>query len=228
LDIIELTPELVVINKPVGRHSHPLLPGEQGTVANALVARFSECITASVASREGGLIHRLDLYTSGVLLAARHRTAYLHFRELFTGGHVQKHYLALVVGVINESGSILTGIRPMPNDPARVKVVELDEIDHDSPTAHTEFYPIEQLGTFTLVRLIATTGRRHQIRVHMAHIGHPLVGDETYGGPTVAGVQGAFLHAEQIKIHSEGYSFSAPLPSQRQEFLERLRGKKKE
>lgn len=221
LEILEERPDLVVINKPATMACHPLVPGETDTVANALVARYPECAAASPMAREGGLVHRLDWSTSGLLLAARNRQAYGQLRGMFSSSQVVKTYLALVFGEVSAPGRIDQALHTMPGDRTRMKVVtEGDPLKGQH--AESEYAPVQALGAFTLVRVTCRTGRRHQVRVHMAAVGHPLVGDTLYGGPQEEGVEGAMLHAHHLQLTSRQESFTAPLPADRLEFLEQL------
>jgi 23S rRNA pseudouridine1911/1915/1917 synthase len=218
LRVIAVRPHLVVVNKPPGMPCHPLVPGETETVANAVVALFPECLKASPQAREGGLVHRLDWSTSGLLVAARSREAYGQLRGLFGQGQVEKEYLALVAGQVTGPGQVDRPVEAAPGDHSRVRVV-LTRDDRGQP-ALTEYHPLEMLGDTTLLRVRSTTGRRHQVRVHLAHVGHPLVGDDLYGGPALPGVEGAFLHASAIKIAGE--TFEAALPAERRAILAEL------
>jgi 23S rRNA pseudouridine1911/1915/1917 synthase len=121
LAVLHEDAQLVFVDKPAGRPSHPLKPGETGTVANALVARYPECAEASVDAREGGLCHRLDVETSGVLLAARTRSAWEAMRQAFSGRDVDKRYLALVTGPLADEGDIELPLRHHPRHPDRVE-----------------------------------------------------------------------------------------------------------
>ncbi len=217
LELLSVSESLVVINKAIGLPCHPLVPGETETVANALVARFPECASASPHAREAGLVHRLDHSTSGVLLAARTPQAYGRLRGLFSGGQVAKHYLALAVGRIDGPGVVERKLSTMPGDGRRMVVLE-----SGGQAARTAYRPLAALGEHTLVALEARTGRRHQIRAHLAHVGHPLCGDELYGGPSLEGAEGAFLHASRLAIDAEGLFFQAPLPAIRAALLRRL------
>lgn len=223
LEIIAVLPELIVINKQPGVACYPLVPGETDTVANALAAKFPECAESSPIAREGGLVHRLDASTSGVLLAARSRTAYGRLRGMFSGGQVLKHYQALVAGSLVEAGRISLPLRPMPGDPRRVMVVAAG-FHADSQRAETDYQLLESLGWCSWVELRSRSGRRHQIRVHLAHLGHPLVGDALYGGPSLPSVDGAFLHASRLML-PDGVDLSAPLPRSREQVLAELRAK---
>lgn len=225
LDLLDLLDDLVVLNKPAGISCHPLVPGETDTVANALAARFPECVTASAQLREGGLVHRLDWSTSGVLMAARNPKSYGHWRGLFSSHQVLKRYLALVSGAVEQAGEVRSLVRTMPGDYTRMQVVYPNQPDHGGKQAETMYRPLERLGPYTLIEVSCRTGLRHQVRVHLAHVGHPLLGDDKYGGPSMEGVAGAVLHARsvlaQVKLDEET-EFKAPLPPEREQLLRRL------
>lgn len=201
---------LVALSKPAGMPSHPLRAGERGTAANALVFRYPECAGASADPREAGLCHRLDTGTSGALLAARTRDAYLAVREAFRAGEVEKAYLALVAGAPGE------------------REVRAPVQDHGLP-AETRFHPVERLGEWSLVRCLTRGGQRHQVRVHAAAAGHPLAGDARYGGAALAGLDGFFLHAECMRLRhpttGAAIEIRAPLPRDREALLAALRGR---
>jgi 23S rRNA pseudouridine1911/1915/1917 synthase len=187
---------LVVVDKPAGRPSHPLKPGEMGTVANALIARYPECAQASEDSREGGLCHRLDIETSGVLLAARTREAWQRMRTAFSGREVDKHYLALVTGPLADEGEIELPLRHHPRHPDRVEPALPGE--EGAREAHSLFQVRARAGDFSLVDVRILTGVLHQVRAHLAGIGAPLVGDTLYGGREEQGLSRFFLHARAL------------------------------
>ena len=215
LRVVAVYPYMVAFNKPAGMSSHPLLPGEQGTAANAIAALFPECVEASARAREAGLVNRLDWGTSGLLLAARDRSAHNELRGLFSAGQVRKSYLALVAGALKEARSISGRIAPRPGDRRRVRV--LPEDASDGQPALSEVRPLEQRGACTLVRVRCRSGRRHQVRIHLAHIGHPLLGDSLYGGPTSDAIQMPFLHAHTLQVAGE--KLTAGLPARRRAAL---------
>jgi 23S rRNA pseudouridine1911/1915/1917 synthase len=226
LHVIAEGPDLLVLNKAAGLPCHPLVPGETDTVANALAARFPECVEASAQARECGLVHRLDWCTSGLLLAARNPTTYGRLRGMFSSGQVLKQYLALVEGIVDQPGTVSSFLRTMPGDRTRMQVVSADMLDKGSREAETDYAPLERLEErgLTLVKVTCRTGRRHQVRAHLAHAGHPLLGDDKYGGPSAEGVEGAFLHAARIELLPGGVTYEAPLPRARLEVLRRLGG----
>ena len=222
LVVIDRTGRLVVLNKPPGVACHPLTPGETGTLANALVARFPDCATASPDPREAGLVHRLDQGTSGVLLAARSREAYTALRRMFSAGRVAKEYLALVEGGVEREDEVVSALRTHPGDRRRVEVVSQYSAE-GGKLAETRFQPRERLGRFTLVWVHCSTGQRHQVRVHLAHAGYPVADDELYGAAALPGAGGAFLHASRVALPDGEGTFEADLPPGRETILMRLR-----
>ena len=209
--------QIVVADKPAGMPSHPLKPGETGTAANALVGRFPELAGVGPAAREGGLVHRLDADTSGLLLAARTEAAHAMLRAQFTARSVEKGYLALVAGELHAGGEIDVPLAHDPHDNRKVRAASDAEWaeTHGARPAVTRFTPAERRAGFTLVEVEIATGVLHQIRAHLAFIGHPLAGDVLYGGPAVAGLGRHFLHAARLGfLHPDGSKprFASPLP----------------
>lgn len=198
LEVLYEDAALVAVDKPAGRPSHPLRPGETGTVANVLVARYPECAQASEDTREGGLCHRLDIETSGVLLAARTREAWHAMRAAFGGRGVDKRYLALVTGPLAEEGEIEVPLRHHPRHPDRVEpALPGSEGARD---AHSIFRVLGRAGEYSLVEVRILTGVLHQVRAHLAGVGAPLVGDTLYGGREESGLSRFFLHAQSLEF----------------------------
>src|SRR5947208_8678142 len=215
--IVHADAHLIVADKPAGMPSHPLKPGERGTAANALVGRFPELAQVGPAAREGGLVHRLDADTSGLLLAARTEAAHAMLRAQFTARSVEKGYLALVAGELHAGGEIDVPLAHDPHDNRKVRAASDAEWaeTHGARPAVTRFTPAERRAGFTLVEVEIATGVLHQIRAHLAFIGHPLAGDVLYGGPAVAGLGRHFLHAARLGfLHPDGSKprFASPLP----------------
>jgi 23S rRNA pseudouridine1911/1915/1917 synthase len=190
LAVLWVDEEVVAVNKPAGEPTHPLRPGERGTLVNALVARYPESALASDDPREGGAAHRLDRETSGVLVAARTNAAWRALRDAFGRGASRKRYLALVVGTPEEHAVIEGSIEPAG---ARVRV------GRGGPPARTEALRLLAGPGAALVLATTTTGRMHQVRAHLASAGHPLMGDVLYGGPALDG-DGHLLHAARLSL----------------------------
>ncbi|MFL5409696.1 MAG: RluA family pseudouridine synthase [Myxococcales bacterium] len=216
--IVHADEHIVVADKPAGMPSHPLKPGEKGTAANALVGRFPELARVGPAPREGGLVHRLDGDTSGLLLAARTDAAHTALRAQFAARTVEKGYLALVAGELQAGGEIAVPLAHDPQDPRRVRAASDPEWAeaHDARPALTRFEPRERRRGFTLVDVEIATGVMHQIRAHLAFIGHPIAGDDLYGGPRLPELARHFLHAARIGFAHPGGGralFESPLPA---------------
>ncbi len=187
---------LLAVDKPAGMPSHPLKPGERGTVANALVARFPEVALAAEEVREGGLVHRLDVDTSGVLLAARDRHSWEAVRALFRDRAVDKRYWALVSGPISDTGAIDLPLRHK----GETRVEPAVDGGEEGREALSEFHVLQRSGEFALVEVRILTGVLHQVRAHLAAIGAPLVGDALYGGRPFSGLRRFFLHARSLGL----------------------------
>jgi 23S rRNA pseudouridine1911/1915/1917 synthase len=205
LVILFETPDLVVIAKPAGKPSQPLRAGELGTMANAIAARFPECATLGDDPRDGGLVHRLDIGTSGALIAARNEATYRTLRAAFASGQIEKEYLAI------------TERRPVSTecDAPLAQRGKRAIVDHtDGLAAYTQFVVEKAVGGHALVRCLARTGRMHQIRAHLAHLDAPIVGDTQYGGAALPGHDGFFLHAERLTfpLGAERHTIDAPMP----------------
>jgi 23S rRNA pseudouridine1911/1915/1917 synthase len=226
-------PRLVVVDKPAGVAVHPLAPGEGGTLANAVVARYPECAEASPDPREGGAVQRLDLETSGCVVFARDREAWEVIHASLRERRVEKIYLALVVGRIAAGGVVST---PLAQRGGRA-VTAPDELAEERlrarglrPRAAETRYEIERrFERHTLLRVRIVTGVMHQIRAHLAHLGHPVAGDALYGGEGAAtpGLHRQFLHAERIALDAPGaggrLEATSPLPPDLAAVLDALR-----
>lgn len=211
LDLLVERADLVAVNKPAGVPSQPLRAGELGTIANALAHRFPECAAIGADARDGGLVHRLDIGTSGVLVAARTEEKYRELRDAFGAGLVHKEYLAITEGipVSREADAPLA---------QRGKKVAVDHTD--GLAAYTSFTIVTATMSHALVRCTAQTGRMHQVRAHLAYVGAPIVGDTLYGATSVE-EPGFFLHAEKLTLPREE-PIVAPLPARFARMIEAL------
>ena len=200
---------MIVVAKPGLMPCYPLRPGERGTIMNAAVAQYPETATIGDHPLEGGLVHRLDNGTSGALIIARTEEAFTFLRGAIQNGLVMRCYRALVAGRIDHPIDIETPVAHHPKNPRRmVTVADASEATggvryRSAPRpAFTRIQPIERIKDFTLVEAMPRTGSRHQIRVHLAGVGHPIAGDLLYGGPAIDGLaHGRFwLHLAEIGL----------------------------
>lgn len=216
-----------VVEKQAGWPTHPLRPGETGTLANAVVARWPECVEASVDPREGGVTHRLDTPTSGLVVAARNRRVWENLRGQFSNRTVTRRYLALVEGSYTGPSYIDTPIGSRGGSPRRmVATADPGQARRlGAREAITSVEVLERREGHTLVRCTIATGVMHQIRVHLAHVGHPVTGDPLYGHPG-AGIPRLFLHAAFLAfddpVTGERRSFESPLPADLRAVLDSL------
>ena len=235
LSIIFEDPHIIVLNKPAGLVVHPAPGNYTGTLVNALLFHYGSLPSlgggAEDARERAGIVHRLDKDTSGVMVIARTHEALRSLSAQFKNRIVKKRYLALVAGVIKKgSGTIEVGLGRHVTERKKISTHT-----HKAREAVTSFVVKERFQNATLVEVEIKTGRTHQIRVHMAHIGHPVLGDRVYGGsrPPKSGegnIPRQMLHAEMLSLlHPDTrspLSFTAPPPADMAEVLEKLRRQK--
>jgi 23S rRNA pseudouridine1911/1915/1917 synthase len=222
LTLLRETQALLFLDKPSGVPAHPLEPGETGTLANALVARFPQVAEASEDPREGGLCHRLDIETSGVMVAAKTRAAWSSVRAAFGERSVDKRYWALVRGPVPDEGEIDLPLR----HGRRADRVEPAVGGGDGAReALSELRVLARHREAALVEVRIHTGVLHQVRAHLAAIGAPIVGDALYGGPADPGLRRFFLHARRLSLRDpdggEALTVESPLPPELAEALAR-------
>jgi 23S rRNA pseudouridine1911/1915/1917 synthase len=211
LAVLYETPEVVVIDKPPGQATAPLVPGEHGTVVNALLARYPEMYGFGFSPRERAVCHRLDTDTSGVLVAARSEQAFADLREGLAQGRFDKRYLLVCAAAdLPESGTIEIPLAPHPKDRRRVYpcIHPRDVARYEPRPASTAWTRLAVEGEWALVEARVAKASRHQIRAHFAGIEHPLAGDALYGGPPAPGLSRHALHA-----HYVGWPGSAVVPA---------------
>jgi 23S rRNA pseudouridine1911/1915/1917 synthase len=203
--------DVIAVDKPGGVRGHALDPRQRGTVAAALLARRPE-LARVAGPLDAGLVHRLDTGTSGVLLAARTPTAYAALREAFRTHAVVKRYLAVVEGTPRVDTVVDV---PLAHDPAdRRRMRPAGTRDRAWP-ARTTVVAVDARGPLATVEVEIRTGVTHQVRAHLAHAGHPVVGDALYGGPLVPLLPPGrhALHAHVVAVAGRGLRIEAPLPA---------------
>lgn len=219
LDVRLETDRLLVVHKPAGLPTAPLRAGELGTLANAIVARFPDVAGVGPEPREPGLVHRLDTDTTGLVLVARTAAAYDELKHALRDGRVDKRYLAVVApgagsgraasvaadGELPDTGTIDIPLAPHPKDKRRVfACVHPRDVARLSPRpATTSFTVLRRWETDdgerrALVEARAAKALRHQVRVHFAALGAPLLGDGLYGGPSAPDLARHALHASRV------------------------------
>lgn len=226
LDILYEDEDVIVVNKARGMVVHPAAGVSRGTLVNALLAHCKDLSGINGALRPG-IVHRLDKDTSGVMIAAKNDAAHRSLAEQIQQKTAKRVYWAILTGNIAEEEGVIHGaIGRNPKDRQKMAVVRENGKD-----ATTKFRVLERFGTYTLVECRLMTGRTHQIRVHMAYIGHPVVGDPKYGVKKCPfSIEGQALHSKTLMFThprtGERMEFEAPLPEDMQMILDDLRGKK--
>jgi 23S rRNA pseudouridine1911/1915/1917 synthase len=178
LQVLYEDDDLVAIDKPAGMVVHAGAGVNSGTLVNALLARF-QSLSALGGDLRPGIVHRLDRFTSGVILVAKNDTAHRALAALFAGRQVEKTYLALVHGNVQADQGRIE--KPIARDPRHR--TRMTARLNSGRAALTEFRVLQRFAGFTFLEVRIGTGRTHQIRVHLASIGHPVAGDRLYGAP---------------------------------------------
>ncbi len=229
LEIIYEDKNLLVVNKPAGLLTHPTLKQKRHTLANALLARYPELREVGENPLRPGIVHRLDQDTSGLLVIAKNQKAFFSLKEQFLKKTVRKKYLALTYGIPKpREGTIEYAIRPSTqNRLKKVAIKNPTSVLHEKKStrnATTNYKVIETIrDEFALLEVTPLTGRTHQIRVHLAAIGHPVVGDRLYGRKSSL-LKRQFLHAYALTLtglNKKKISVTIPLPDDLKQFLEK-------
>jgi 23S rRNA pseudouridine1911/1915/1917 synthase len=214
----------VAIDKPARTPVHPLEPDETGTVLNALAARHPEVQGVGEGGLRSGVVHRLDVDTSGVLLFATREDAFGRIRAGFREHRVTKVYRAVVVGRLEGDGAVELGFVTARHRPAKVRVVADDELARARGVrlGSLRWACVERFERATLVEVRPRTGHLHQIRATFSHLGFPIAGDPTYGAPTdPSGAPRQMLHAALVRF--DEIDVASPDPADFRAVCERLR-----
>jgi len=220
IQIIYEDVDLLVVNKPSGMTTHPA-PGNMAHTLVSAVLSHLPILPESDSPARPGIVHRLDKDTSGLILIAKTPLALANLSAQFKSRSVKKTYLALVCGRLKLSGGVIDA--PIGRDRVRRQRMAIDTIGRCARTAYTV---LEQFHGYTLLEVRPETGRTHQIRVHLASVGHPVAGDVVYGSRSEL-VERQFLHAMRLNFMlpstKETVEFTVPLPSDLQVALDNLR-----
>ncbi len=224
LDVAYEDNDVIVVNKPKGMVVHPAPGHPDGTLVNALLWHCGASLSGINGVLRPGIVHRIDMDTSGLIIAAKNDAAHQALEAQLRDHSLARTYEAIVRGRLREdAGTVDAPIGRHPVDRKRMCVT-----DRNSREAVTHWEVLGRYEGYTHVRCRLETGRTHQIRVHMAHIGHPVAGDVTYGGKWgELGVQGQCLHAKELRfLHpasNKPITVTSELPAYFQEALARLR-----
>lgn len=222
LDIIYEDNDIIVINKPKGMVVHPGNGNPDNTLVNAVLAHCKGSLSGIGGEIRPGIVHRIDKDTSGLIIVAKNDKSHINLSEQIKNHEVTKIYTALVKGNISEDEATID--MPIGRDKKDRKKMS---VTRDGKEAVSHIKVVKRYGNYTLIRVKIDTGRTHQIRVHMAKIGHPVVGDEVYSsGKNEFGVKGQMLHSTILKfkhpISGKEIMLEAPLPQYFENVLSKL------
>ena len=222
IDIIYEDDDIIVVNKPKGMVVHPANGNPDGTLVNAIMAICKDSLSGIGGEIRPGIVHRLDKDTSGLLIVAKNDKAHVNMSEQIKNHEVKKTYIALVRGVVKENeATIDMPIGRSTSDRKKMAVIKTGR------NAVTHIKVLKRYNKYTLLQVNIETGRTHQIRVHLSHIGYPIVGDYTYSnGKNEFGVVGQCLHAKCLEfkhpITGTEMKLEAPLPKYFEEIIQKL------
>ena len=212
--------DIIVVNKPKGMVVHPANGNPDGTLVNAIMAMCKDSLSGIGGEIRPGIVHRLDKDTSGLLIVAKNDKAHINMSEQIKNREVKKIYIALVRGVVSENeATINMPIGRSTKDRKKMAVRK------DGKEAVTHFKVLKRYNKYTLLEVKIDTGRTHQIRVHMAEIGHPVVGDMVYSnGKNEFGVEGQMLHAKSLDFKHPITGKPMHLEAELPEYFEKVLG----
>ena len=218
--------DIIVLNKPKGMVVHPANGNPDGTLVNAVMAICKDSLSGIGGEIRPGIVHRLDKSTSGAIIVAKNDKAHINLSEQIKNHEVKKTYIALVRGIVKENNATINmPIARSKNDRKKMAV------DKNGKEAVTHFKVLERFSDCTLLEVNIETGRTHQIRVHLSHIGYPIIGDDVYSnGKNKWGIEGQCLHAKSLDfkhpITGKKMHIEAELPEYFKEVLEGLKNEK--
>lgn len=222
LDVLYEDDDIILVNKAKGMVVHPANGNLDGTLVNALMAKCKDSLSGIGGEIRPGIVHRLDKDTSGVIIVAKNDKAHINLSTQIKNKKMKKTYICLVRGNIpNEDATIDMPIARSKKDRKKMAV------DKDGKNAITHFRVLKRYNGYSLLEVNIETGRTHQIRVHLSHIGYPIVGDEVYSnGKNPFGVKGQMLHAKSLEFThpttSKRMKIEAPIPEYFEKTLQTL------
>ena len=227
LDILYEDQDLLIVNKPKGMVVHPSAGHYTGTLVNAIMYHCKDSLSGINGEIRPGIVHRIDMDTTGSLIVCKNDEAHVDIAQQIKEHSVNRIYVGIVCGNVKDDEGTIEG--PIGRHPIERKKMAINE--KNGKPAITHYKVLERFGNYTYMQFKLETGRTHQIRVHMASIGHPLLGDALYSSnrSTFKNLQGQTLHAQTIGfIHprtGEYMEFSAPLPEYFKKLLSILQSK---
>ena len=223
IEIIYEDNDIIVVNKPKGMVVHPANGNPDGTLVNAIMAICKDSLSGIGGEIRPGIVHRIDKDTSGLLIVAKNDNAHVKMSEQIKNHEVKKTYIALVRGVFKENEATID--MPIGRSPSDRKKMAVNK---NGKNAITHIKVLKRFDKYTLLRVNIETGRTHQIRVHLSHIGYPIVGDYTYSnGKNEFDVIGQCLHAQKLEfkhpITQKDMCLEAELPQYFKDILDKLK-----
>lgn len=222
IDVVYEDKDIIVVNKPKGMVVHPANGNPDGTLVNAIMAICKDSLSGIGGEIRPGIVHRLDKDTSGLLIVAKNDMAHVNMSEQIKRHEVKKTYIALVRGIVKENeATIDMPIGRSNSDRKKMAVTK------NGKNAVTHIKVLKRYDKYTLLEINIETGRTHQIRVHLAHIGYPVIGDYIYSnGKNEFGIVGQCLHAKSLEfkhpITGKDMKLEAPLPEYFEKVLQEL------
>ena len=222
IDIIYEDSDIIVVNKPKGMVVHPANGNPDGTLVNAIMAICKDSLSGIGGEIRPGIVHRLDKDTSGLLIVAKNDKAHVNMSEQIKNHEVKKTYIALVRGIVKENEATID----MPIGRSRSDRKKM-AVDKNGRNAVTHIKVLKRYDKYTLLEINIETGRTHQIRVHLSHIGYPIIGDYIYSnGKNEFGGIGQCLHAKCLEfkhpVTGKEMKLEAPLPDYFEDILKKL------
>jgi 23S rRNA pseudouridine1911/1915/1917 synthase len=222
VEILYEDDDIIVVNKPKGMVVHPANGNPDGTLVNAVMAICKDSLSGIGGEIRPGIVHRLDKNTSGAIIIAKNDKAHINLSEQLKNHEIKKTYIALVRGVVKENNATIN----MPIGRSKKDRKKMD-VDKNGKEAITHFKVLKRYKDCTLLEINIETGRTHQIRVHLSHIGYPIIGDEVYSnGKNKWNIEGQCLNAKSLdfkhKIIEKNMHIEAPIPKYFENIIKEL------